>query len=138
MKTEDYHKQLMVLKLVYDRLDSNVSYDKDTNKPILLKYSLHYLLTHAINDVYNVVIIDRFIHDYIPLFNKENAIKYGNANPNIVYTTTYWWTTDLSEGAIDIRKKFIKWIIDEITFEYKHPILYWIKTNVFNKRVYHK
>lgn len=138
MNKEDYHKQLMVLKLVYYRLDTNVLRNKDTNRPILLKYSLHYLLTHAINDVYNVVIIDRFIHDYIPLFNKENAIKYGNANLNMLYTTTYWWTTDLSEGAIDIRKKFIKWIIDEITFQYRFPILYKLKNIIFCKYVYHK
>lgn len=133
MKTEEYHKQLLVLNIVLEELNNNERLYEASNV-VYISQGLCATIVHAIHKVYDINILHRFIYEYIPLFNKRNAVKYGSSVNNYAY----WWTIDIGRGAVDYRIAFVKWMIKEITFEYKHPILYWIKTNVFNKRVYHK
>lgn len=48
-----------------------------------------------------------FLSDYIPLFTRDNAVKYFNAD-----RLTYWWMRD--ENGYMQRKLFLEWIINKL------------------------
>lgn len=121
----------MVLNIALKELDNPSLCSVNIVKHSFIQYGLCSILTHAIYEVYNAAIIDRFIYDFIPLFNKENAIKYGKSRVNYAY----WWSTYVDDGAIEDRKAFVRWMIRELKYMYRYPIIYWISRVVFKRIV---
>lgn len=99
-------EQIVILKEVLELLN-NKAVDR----------GLCYIIAHRIRIHLNLIDTRLIINDYIPLFTKENAIKYGNAYRHNY--SAYWWNCPSwweIDSVYDYENRilFINWIISEL------------------------
>jgi len=103
-------EQIIILKEVLEVLNNKTD-DR----------GLCYIIAHRIRIHLNLLVCRLFINDYISLFTKENAIKYGNAHKNNY--SAYWWNCpDWWENTsltydYENRILFVNWMISELEKE---------------------
>ena len=106
-------EQIIILKEVLEVLNNKTD-DRG------LCYIIAHRIAHRIIIPLNLLVYRLFINDYIPLFTKENAIKYGNAHKNN-YSAYWWnhpdwWDTSLTYDY-ENRILFVNWMISELEKE---------------------
>jgi hypothetical protein len=98
--------QIIVLEAVKNRIILNDHSDR----------SLYSLITREVKKTFCLDITkESSIDKVIPLFNHENAVKYGNAdNPE---WSPFWWSLNDYVFGVDNRIKFLDWMINELKAE---------------------
>lgn len=74
------------------------------------KDGLCYGIMMSLRDTLYINVYSTECKNYIPLFTRENAIKFG-ANS----FTAYWWPFGIKGN--ECRKQFVDWMIDELKKE---------------------
>lgn len=88
---------------------------KEARKRVLNKknnFCLCYMLKQALIKIYGKITLLNEIQNYIPLFTKENAIKFAQAKPDY---SGFWW----KRYNYKDRLAFLDWMISELEKQLK-------------------
>lgn len=101
-------EQIMILENVIKYIESN-----NINSIISYRFGLCYMIwkQFILLDGNKKIGADKII----PIFNKHNALEYGNGKND----GAYWWSVDREDFDIIARVEFCKWMIKVIEIESK-------------------
>ena len=98
--------QIKVLENINWKADDNFNSSK-----CFYEHGLCELITESLDSL--GILHGNKLESYIPLFTKENAIKYANARE--LNWLNYWWSVASKEfPPYHYRKLFVNWMIEEL------------------------
>ena len=107
-KTLTIREQIKVINEAINNYEKYLKLKNYNSKYI--KAGLCYYISSALEDIVDSCVYYEHIINYIPLFNKENAIRASSNKFKYLSKSDYWWDIDNHEA----RLFFCQWMIEQL------------------------